>query len=110
MALSKLCEREGQGRCLGVYPPITGIYNAAGDKSRGSDRVKVPEGEKQQAWANRLVYSTRLNLGPLLEGQFVVKSQYPGETLLNEININTLQLQEGEPILITKDDYRKSNN
>lgn len=109
MALGKLCGREGKGRCLGVYPPVTGIYTAAGDRSRGSDRVKVPEGEKQEASANRLVYSTRLHLGSLLEGQTIVKSQFPKETLLKQIDISTFQLPEGKPVMITKSDYSKAD-
>jgi hypothetical protein len=107
MGLAKLCGREGLGKCFGVYPPITGIYAAAGDRSRGSDRVAVPEGEKQPASSNRIVYSSHTNLKQLLAGQTVLDSQYP-DSLQKKIDVKSGRIPEGRLVTVKKEDYGES--
>ena len=107
MAISKLCEQQGQGKCVGVYPSLTGIYIAAGDKSRGSDRSNETEGHgRNEERTSRLLYSTRLNLGSLIEGKTIVKSQYPNSSMLGDIDTSTFKIPEGKPFVVTKEMYK----
>jgi hypothetical protein len=108
MAVSDLCKREGETsppKCLGTYPALTGIYVAAGDAAKTSDRTEE-KGRVENPFAVRLVYSTRLNLGPLLKGETKIKSQWPDQTLYKEVDITSAQYPVGGPVMVTKGDYK----
>ena len=107
MAVSALCAREGQGKCLGVYPSVTGIYIAAGSVDKGSDRTSIKPGrgpQRNAQRASRLVYSMRLNLGRFLRGETKVQAQFNG-TLMPEIDRETMEYPRGEGVLVRKEEY-----
>jgi len=108
LALAEMCARDeqGKGKCIGIYPPITGIFVPAGDKSKESDRQTSKEGERNDvAWAKNMVYSSRLNMETMLAGSTIVKSQYPDETMLKEINTVSLNLPTGRLVKVMKKEY-----
>ena len=105
-----MCARDGQGKgkCIGIYPPITGIFVPAGDKSKESDRQSSKEGERNDvAWAKNMVYSSRLNMETMLAGSTVIKSQYLDETMLKEINTVSLNLPTGRLVKVWKQEYEQ---
>jgi hypothetical protein len=78
----------------------------AGDKSKESDRQTSQEGAKNEvSWAKNLVYSTRLNSASLLAGDEIVKSQYPKDSMMPEIDMSTIELPLGRGVLVTANDY-----
>jgi hypothetical protein len=109
--MGDFCSEKGQGKCLGVYPPITGIFVPAGDKNKESDRQTAPDGAKNEvAWSKNMVYSTRLNLDVLLDQNTTVQSQYPEDSMLKDFNLSSsmsTQLPEGRPVLITAKEYEE---
>jgi hypothetical protein len=103
-----MCAREGQGKgkCIGIHPPITGIFVPAGDKSKESDRKSSKEGERNDyAWAKNMVYSIRLNMATMLKGSTLVQSQYPDDTILKAINTDSFNLPTGRLVTVLKKEY-----
>lgn len=90
--------------CLGVHPPITGIYKPAGDNSKQSDRQNM-QGKNPAALTLHIVFSVRLNLEKLLRGDNIIVSQWPSKTMMKEFDRSTFIYPEGKAVNITLDEY-----
>lgn len=51
------------------------------------------------------MFSARLNLQALLNGNGTVKSQYPEDSLVGEIDPADLALPRGKAVVVTKEEY-----
>ena len=95
------------GKCLGVYPPITGIYVAAGDKAKESDRASRPNERNEFAFSVHLVYSVRLNFDRLLKGETIVASQYPDETLMRDLDQASFVYPSGQLVTVPGNEFEE---
>lgn len=68
--------------CVSVFPQLIGVSRPLGNSSNWSDIGYGDDAERQiePASSQHLVYSTRLNMGNLLDGKTVFDSQYPDVT------------------------------
>jgi hypothetical protein len=107
-ALSNLCVGPLAGKCLGIYPPVTGIYVPAGDRAKESDRLDHP-GRNEFSWSLHIVYSVRLNLARLLGGEKIMGSQYPEETMEKELVQTTFVYPSGKLVTIPGAEYEEAH-
>jgi len=80
---ANLCKnKENDFTCVSVFPQLVGVARPMGNSSKWSDIGYGNEAERtvEPASSQHLVYSTRLNMGNLLEGKTVFDSQYPDVT------------------------------
>jgi hypothetical protein len=78
-AMSDLCAGEqGYPRitCLAPFPHLIGTYRQAGSSARDSDIENTDNAHLHGAESWSIVYSTRLNLLPMLGGEQTVSSQW----------------------------------
>ena len=110
LALANICRKSvyGFNSCLAAYPMITGTHQPAGDPTKQSDRKDMKPGAYSKFAVSRgLVFPVRLNLGGLLKGETVFKAQNPEQSLLTEIDIQTLELPKGRPAFVRASEYIK---
>jgi hypothetical protein len=102
-ALNRLCVHHG-GTCIAPYPPLISTYKAAGSSVKDSDRQDTGGKYREKARTAMIVFSTKLNLKSLIpfEEDITIKSQWPGQTLLNEIN-GTINIPNGESVMVKKE-------
>jgi len=68
------------------------------------DTSKARGGFREVAETGQIVYSTRLNMERLMMGNQSVRSQWPKETKIEEID-RTFTLPRGHGVWVTKDQY-----
>lgn len=107
-ALQRICNNRFMGfKCFAPYPTLIGTHKAAGVTAKDSDREdtsKARGGFREVAETGQIVYSTRLNMERLMMGNQSVRSQWPKETKMEEID-RTLTLPRGQGVWVTKDQY-----
>ncbi|KAF2798796.1 glycosyltransferase family 25 protein [Melanomma pulvis-pyrius CBS 109.77] len=101
-ALNRLCNYAG-GFCLAPYPPLIGTHRAAGAANKGSDRVDLGGDVRVKAETGQIVFSTRLNFWPLLEGK-EIWSQWPTKTMLKKFT-GSIEIPRGEGVFVKKEEY-----
>ena len=80
---ANLCKHKAYDfTCVSVFPQLIGVSRPLGNSSRWSDIGYGSDADRQIEPANsqHLVYSTRLNMGNLLDGKTVFDSQFPDIT------------------------------
>jgi len=85
MGVSTMCADGTLGiNCISPFPAIIGVSKPAGSIQRGSDiRVEssdTPDGVREQAESEKLVFSTRLNIERLIARDTHFESSYPAIT------------------------------
>lgn len=109
-ALQRICNDRFMGfKCLAPYPTLIGTHKAAGMTAKDSDRedtTKSNGGFRDVAVTGQIVYSTRLNLDILMGDQKLVKSQWPQDTKLPEID-PSIPLPRGRGFFVTADQYKE---
>ena len=71
---SDMCRDQKSGFiCVGSFPQLIGNHRPLGDSSKYSD-IETIEGTFHEAHSNGLVYSTRMNIDRLLQGETVMQS------------------------------------
>jgi hypothetical protein len=108
-ALQGMCSRKSLGfKCLAPYPPLIGAHKPVGPIAKESDRVNLTEaqpGMREKAETGNIIFSTRLNMQRLVEGNEKLESQWPERTMLAEANCS-LTVPQGRLVWITKDMYK----
>ena len=102
-ALSRMCS--GPATCVAPYPQLIGAHRQAGNNSRNSDiDPQQHGGGLQEAYSEFLAYPTRLNIDRFIGGKTTFKSQFPGDTLDEEVTLQT-KLPEGSAEFVTKEQF-----
>ena len=80
--MGKLCkEQRSQVTCVAPFPAVIGVSKPAGLMSHGSDILgNLGDAVREEAITERVVFSTRLNLKRILNGQTEFESFYPNST------------------------------
>jgi hypothetical protein len=106
--LQKICNDRFMGfRCIAPYPALIGTHKAAGSTAKDSDRENTAGakgGFREVGETGGIVYSTRLNLESLIAGGSKLRSQWPDQTMLAEID-RGLEIPQGRGAWVTKDMY-----
>ena len=100
---SDMCRDQKSGFiCVGSFPQLIGNHRPAGDSSKYSD-IETIEGTFHEAHSNGLVYSTRMNVDRLLQGETVMKSsQKVAEfTGIHEMDVKDIAAATGHEEEIT---------
>lgn len=80
--MGKLCKEQRSGvTCVAPFPAVIGVSKPAGLLSHGSDILgNLGDEVREKAITERIVFSTRLNLKRILNGQTEFESFYPNST------------------------------
>jgi hypothetical protein len=95
-------------KCIAPFPTLIGTHKAAGSTAKDSDRedtAKANQGFREHAQTGGIVYSTRLNMQSLITGSNKVRSQWPGATMMTEMD-RSMELPQGHGVWVTKDMYK----
>lgn len=107
-ALQRICNDRFMGfRCIAPYPTLIGTHKAAGSTAKDSDRENTANaygGFREVGMTGGIVYSTRLNLETLIAGGKKLRSQWPDQTMLAEVD-SGVEIPEGHGAWVTKDMY-----
>jgi hypothetical protein len=104
-ALNRMCIEVG-GTCIAPYPPLIGTHRPAGLASKGSDRVDMGAQTLEKGVTGQIVFSTRLNFPPLLEKTGEIWSQWPEQTMLKNIPVDSLAvIPKGQGVVIKQAEY-----
>ncbi|KPI45272.1 uncharacterized protein AB675_2732 [Cyphellophora attinorum] len=104
LALSDMCKNKSSAfNCIGVWPPLIGVYRAAGRWS--SDIEAGGGGEVAVAHAERIVYSARMNVERLLRGddRFVAANPGFSET---ELTMDEISAAIGRPERLSETNFK----
>lgn len=90
--LSTLCHtKKSDFTCLAPYPPLIGLFRPTGNTSTHSD-IENYDGETEYQYSINLVYSLRMNLDRLLEGERMMRAEEKTASLtgLEEMDIESI--------------------
>jgi GR25 family glycosyltransferase involved in LPS biosynthesis len=94
---SDMCrDRKSGFDCIAPIPSLIGVHRPAGDTSGYSD-IETIDHHYEDAHSDRIVFSTRLNLDRLLQGQRVMKSsnRVAEATGIQEMDIDDIGVAVG---------------
>jgi hypothetical protein len=107
MALRSVCDDRFIGfKCFAPYPALFNAHKAAGPVSKDSDRTNKHGLIRKVAMTRHVAFSTILNLPLLVNGETMVKSQWPNLTMVQEIDVKA-ELPRGHGVFVAKKEYHR---
>jgi hypothetical protein len=123
VAISDVCRHDTwkEPFCLGVYPPIFGLFRSIGPMDKDSDRradIKAAKDEskeapveppvvkmRKEATSKLTVFPASLNIEKLLRGETVFQTFDPAGDMMSEIDTSTFQYPRGELVTVQPEEY-----
>lgn len=91
LGLSELCEKKKSSfTCVGVWPPMIGVFRPEGKASGASDIETTENDHFEPAYAERIIFSTRLNMDRLLRGETRFRAANADQTRHPELEIEQI--------------------